>query len=270
MTAGTAVYLIGGVLCLLVSPSPWRRAWQLPRKYLLGCGFLFAFYTATIYLAVGSCRDRQQVLEIALVNYLWPTLTILFSIPLLKHRASLWLWPGTILALAGVFLVMTQGAEVSWHSIATHLQTNPFAYGLALAAAVSWGLYSNLTRLWSEPNSNGAVDIFMVVTGVILLGMRLLTTEPTLWSTRAAGEAAGLAAVTTIAYFLWDIAMRRGNLALVAACSYFTPLLSTIVSCLYLKVPPGGRLWTGCLLLVAGSIISWLSLSNRPDGAEPA
>jgi drug/metabolite transporter (DMT)-like permease len=96
------------------------------------------------------------------------------------------------------------------------------------------------------------------------LALRLLTTEPTGWSLRAVGEASGLAAVTTLAYFLWDVSMRKGNLLLVVACSYFTPLLSTVVSCFYLGVSPGPKLWIGCLLLISGSFITWRSVSDQP------
>jgi hypothetical protein len=39
---------------------------------------------------------------------------------------------------------------------------------------------------------------------------------------------------------LWDVAMRKGNLLLVAAMSYFTPLFSTMLSCANLKVSPDG------------------------------
>jgi drug/metabolite transporter (DMT)-like permease len=62
--------------------------------------------------------------------------------------------------------------------------------------------------------------------------------------------------------------MREGNLLFVAACSYFTPLLSTFVSCLYLQVTPGWRLWIGCLAIVGGSLLTWLSLSDRPTKKE--
>jgi drug/metabolite transporter (DMT)-like permease len=182
----------------------------------------------------------------------------------LKKRASRWLVPGTALALTGVFLVMTQGGSVSWNSLTKHLQTNPVAYALALAAAISWALYSNLTRRWSGPETDGAVELFIPATGLVLLALRLLTTEPTHWSLRAVGEASGLAVVTTLAYFLWDVAMRKGNLLLVVACSYFTPMLSTLVSCLYLRVSPSPKLWIGCLLLVSGSLMTWRSVSNRP------
>jgi drug/metabolite transporter (DMT)-like permease len=274
ITAGSAVYLIGGCFCLA------RLAWsrkritellKLSRLYLFGCGTLFIFYTSAIYLAVGLAKDREQLLEIALVNYLWPALTVLFSLPLLKKRASLWLVPGTALALTGVFLVMTQGAHVPWMSFAEHLQSNPVAYALALAAAISWALYSNLTRRWSGPEGGGAVELFLLATGLVLLALRLLTTEPTGWSLRAVGEASALAAVTTLAYFLWDVSMRNGNLLLVVACSYFTPLLSTVVSCFYLGVSPSPKLWIGCLLMVSGSLITWRSVTDRPvPSQEPS
>jgi drug/metabolite transporter (DMT)-like permease len=267
LTAGAAAYLVGGLLCLLrvrFSARPFRQLLQLPRLYVLGCGSLFVIYTAAIYQAVGLAKNREQVLEVALLNYLWPALTILFSLPLLKKRANLWLVPGTVLALAGIALVMTQGASVSWASFQEHMQSNPAAYALALAAAVSWALYSNLARRWSGPEDGGAVELFMPATGLVLLVLRLLTTEPTGWSLRAVGEASGLAAITTLAYVLWDVAMRKGNLLLVVACSYFTPLLSTLVSCAYLRVSPSPKLWVGCLVLVLGSLVTWLSVSERP------
>jgi drug/metabolite transporter (DMT)-like permease len=265
LTAGAAAYLIGGSFCMLrlaSSQKRFRQIVKLPRLYLLGCGSLFVFYTAALYVAVGLAKDREQLLEIALMNYLWPALTILFSLPLLKKRASLWLIPGTALALTGVFLVTTQGARFSWMSWRGAVQNNPAAYALALAAAITWALYSNLTRRWSGPQSDGAVELFVPATGIVLLALRLMATEPTAWSLRVMAEASGLAVVTSLAYILWDLAMRKGNLLLVVACSYFTPLLSTGVSCLYLKVSPDPKLWIGCALLISGSLVTWRSVSD--------
>jgi drug/metabolite transporter (DMT)-like permease len=273
LTTAATVYLLGGSFCLLRLwwlKTPVGHSLKLPRPYLFGCGALFIVYTAIIYLAVGLAKNREQVLEIALVNYLWPALTILLSVPLLKQRASLWLLPGTALALTGIFLVMTQGAHVSWASFWGHLQSNPLAYILALVAAVLWALYSNLTRRWSPPGSGGAVELFIIATGLVLLAIRLLTTEPTGWSLPAVGEVSGLAAVTALAYILWDAAMRKGNLLLVAACSYFTPLLSTLVGCAYLRVSPSPKLWVGCGLLVAGSLLSWVSVTDRARPSKAA
>ena len=267
LSAGAAAYLIGGCAYLIRQRCSGKAASGSPahsRLYLFGCGSLFVLYTAAIYLAVGLAADRGQLLEIAMVNYLWPALTILLSLPLLGKQGSIWLVPGSALALLGVFLVMTQDATVSWASLVVHLRQNPAAYLLALAAAISWALYSNLTRRWSTPGTAGAVEFFLIASGVVLLGMRLLVSEPTRWGMRSVAEVLGLAAATALSYVLWDMAMRRGNLLVLVAASYFTPLFSTGLSCAYLNVSPGPKLWLGCFLLIGGCFLTCLSVSDPP------
>jgi drug/metabolite transporter (DMT)-like permease len=231
---------------------------------LIGCGALFVLYMLALFVAVGMAADRYQVLEIGLLNYLWPALTILFSLLLLHKKGTFILVPGTLLALSGVFLVLTQGHPVSPASIIDNLSRNPTAYALGFMAALSWGLYSNLTRRWGgPPEAGGAVELFILVTGMVFLLFFWLTGEVRVWTWRAGLEVTFMGLATALAYILWDLAMRRGDLVFVAACSYFTPLLSTLLSCLYLQVTAGVSLWLGCLLIVAGSLLSWLSVSDR-------
>ncbi|RAM02888.1 hypothetical protein DO021_05655 [Desulfobacter hydrogenophilus] len=71
-----------------------------------------------------------------------------------------------------------------------------------------------------------------------------------------------LAFITLMAYSLWDNAMRKGNTIFLVASSYMTPLLSTIVSCIYLSVAPTPSLWLGCGLLIFGSLLSWFSVKS--------
>jgi len=271
LTAGACVYLIGGLFCLPAFVRPrnvvWRVARQSPR-YVFGCGAMFVLYTVLLYLAIGTAEDRRQVLEIGLINYLWPTATVLLSLVLLNKRANLLLAPGTALALAGEFLVITQDTAVSWPSFWGHLQADPGPCVLAFVGAVAWAFYSTLTRRWLPAGSAGAVSLFVPAAGLGLLVLSLLQGESPTWSMHVVEEAVVLAALTVAAYALWDRAMRRGNLLLVAACSYFTPLLSTLVSCVYLGVEPGGRLWLGCVVLVAGSLLTWQSICDSADGGE--
>lgn len=267
LTAAALVYGVSGVLaagrCLLAA-GVWERAWGLPRKYLFGCGGLFILYMLLFYLAVGTAGSRQQVLEVGLLNYLWPTLTILFSLVLLGRRATWLLFPGTGLALAGIILVLTQGAEVSWQSFVHNVAGNPVAYGMGAAAGVSWALYSALTRRWADGERGGGVELFLPAAGLILIGLSLLGGGRPIWSVRAIVEAGLLGVITYVAYGLWDAAMRTGNVILVAAGSYLTPLLSTLISSVYLGVAPTASLWVGCGLLVAGSLLSWLSIAEPP------
>ena len=76
-------------------------------------------------------------------------------------------------------------------------------------------------------------------------------------------EAAFLGLTVVVAYTCWEAAMRRGDVVLVTACSYLTPLLAAFVSCVYLHAAPGAALWIGCLCVVAGALLSWRSVEDR-------
>jgi len=270
-TSVAAVFLTGALT--LGARARWARIPLLDlrgcsRRYLLGCGTLFVFYMFALFQSLALATDRTEVLELGMVNYLWPGLTLLLSVPLAGARANGLLIPGTVVALTGEFLVLTHRGVFAWATATRHVIVNPVAYGLALAAAVSWALYSALTRRWSTRAGNGAVFPFMAATALVMLCWRMVDPEPGSWTARSVAEVLFLGAATAIAYACWDLAMRRGNIALTAAGSYFTPLLSTLVSCVYLDIAPGSRLWVGAIVLVAGSLLSWRGVSPRRAGTN--
>ena len=266
-----AIYLVGGaaaVIFLLARPAAFRAMLRLPWRYLLGSGSLFVAYIVLLYWAVGHAAGGEQTVEIGLVNYLWPSLTILFSIPVLGRRAQPTLWPGMGIALAGVCLAVIDPARFSLPGLWKNLASNPVPYLCALAAAVVWGLYSNVSRLWAGAarHEGGAVPLFIAASGVALLVMRLSVAEPpATWSIGVIGEIIYMGLVPgLLAYLLWDRAVRRGHLIALASLSYFLPLLSTIISCALLGVPMRATLWVACGLLIAGA---WLcSRSVKEQG----
>ncbi|MBU0756048.1 MAG: aromatic amino acid DMT transporter YddG [Planctomycetes bacterium] len=269
LTAAAGVYSVSGVVSLvsfLRSSRKRRRILQLPANYLVGCGILFVGYTVMLFLAIGWVAGRKQVLEVGLINYLWPPLTLLMSLWILGRRANWVLFPGTLMALAGVFLVVTQEESVSWQSFSENIASNPAAYSMALIAAILWALYSNLTRRWVGGREQGAMILFLPVTAMVFIVVCCFVDEPREWSDDSPLEALYLGVATYIGYALWDHAMRKGNVVMVAAASYLTPFFSTIVCCLYLDVVPGPKLWVGCGILILGSILSWLSVSNDLPG----
>lgn len=272
LTAACAVYLFGGgisIAYLLVRGKWSTTAVSLPRRYLFGCGSLFIIYMISFYSALGAAVSRQQVLEVGLVNYLWPTLSLLFSVPLLNKRPSMILLPGVLLASAGVFLVATQNTSVSWTGFSNNLLLNPKAYSLALLGAISFGLYSNLSRRWAEGENSNAVTGFMVATGLVLLGMLWIFPENSVWTLRSILEIAFMGVATALSYAFWDVAMRKGNIVLVISCSYLTPLLSTLVVCFYLDVVAGWQLWFGCAFIISGAVLANKSLTLKsPKSAE--
>jgi drug/metabolite transporter (DMT)-like permease len=102
-----------------------------------------------------------------------------------------------------------------------------------------------------------------LASGLVLLLVRLFWPEPGIWNVRALIEAAGMALIVTVSYECWDTAMRRGNMALVTTCSYLIPLLSTLVSCVYLGVLPGVALWIGCLCIIGGTFLTFFPISDE-------
>ena len=279
VTAACCIYLIGGgigVACLLFVKGKLVGMFRLPALYLFGCGGLFVVYMVSLYLAIGLAANRAQVIEVGIVNYLWPPLMLVLSVPLLKKKARLTLPLGVVAAFAGVVLATAHGGRETWQMFRENLSANVLPYVLAFVAAVSWALYSNLSRRWAGEARSGAVPLFLLATGVVLAVMRLGFDEQPRWTPRCVMELGYMAVLPTLAaYVFWDIAMRKGNLILVASFSYLTPLFSTFISSLYLRVGHVGlRLWLACALIIAGAVICKLSViepsgrANHEAGAE--
>jgi drug/metabolite transporter (DMT)-like permease len=265
LTASSYIFLLAGAIScayLMTSRRRLQAILRTPLKYLFGCGTLFIIYITCIYLAVGTATSRLQVLEVGLLNYLWPSLTLVLAVPVLARKAHYTLIPGCLLGFGGILLASVQSGE-SWEAFIGNFGANWFPFVLAFVAALCWALYSNLTHRWAREAETGAVPLFLLVSGLVLAVLRLLVTERTEWTAQSGVELAYMAVFPTIiAYVFWDNAMRRGNMILVTSLSYLTPLLSIIISSVYLGVEAGVYLWVGCLLVIAGSLTCKMSVEE--------
>lgn len=262
-TAAALIYILAGLSGLLIEmlrPGGVRKLLRAPRAYLLVCGGLFVLYMTALYLAVGLAATRIQVIAVGLINYLWPALSLVFSIPLLRRRAGPLLPVGIILALAGTWLATT--SDVQPGELLTG-QTSLLPYGLALVAAIAWALYSNLSRRLGEGSDSGGVPLFLFASGLLLGVIRLFVTENSQWSHAAVLELVYMALFPgMLAYVLWDIAVRKGEIVLVASLSYLTPLLSTLVFALLFNIRPGAVIWLAAGLVIAGALVCRQSISD--------
>jgi drug/metabolite transporter (DMT)-like permease len=257
-TAAATMLLLGGALGCVHAGLIERRLgaiFRLARAYLVGCGLLFVAYMVCLYLAIGLSASRQQAIEIGIINYLWPGLTLLFSVPITRTRVRWTFVPGVVLALLGAVLAPLRLDEYSFAALGHNLLAHPLPYVLALGAALSWALYSVLSRRWGAAGA-GAVPIFTLAAGIVLAAVRLGVPERATWTGWAMGLVLFMAVCPIlVAYSLWDRAMRRGNMTLVAALSNFAPLLSTAISAIWLRVALGWSLWLACGLVVAGAAL---------------
>ena len=270
-TAGALVFGLAGILGFAAHAVTGRlrgTLGALSPAFILRCGALFAFYELCLYLALGLSRNRAQVVEVALVHYLWPMLTLTFTVLAFRIRTKPAFWAGAVLAMAGVALAMTQDDRLSWQAFQANVAANAAPYGIALVAAAAWALYSVSSRGWSGEGHGRAVVVWMLLTGVVLGAARLFFPEATHWSRRAALELGYMVVSSNLAYGFWERALRRGNVVLVVSASYMTPLFSTIVSSLYLRVGGGLRLWLGCALVVLGAALCNVMVEGNERVAE--
>jgi drug/metabolite transporter (DMT)-like permease len=218
-----------------------------PRVWLLGVGGLFgyhALYFAALQLAPPA--------EANLVNYLWPLLIVLLSAPLAGERLG---WPhllGALLGFAGVVL-LAFGRGLSF--------TGAYALGyvLALGCAFTWSLYSVLSRRFGETPTD-AIAAFCAASAVLSLGCHLVF-ERTVWPASTTAWLAVLAlglGPAGAAFYLWDHAVKRGDIRALGALSYATPILSTALLIVCGLAEP-----TGTLLIAAGLVTIGAVLASR-------
>lgn len=267
LTAAAAIYTIAGLIGIAAAGlragglrQMVMQVRALPPAYLVGCGALFVVYITTFYLAIGSAETREQVLVIGLINYLWPAFSLVFSIPILGKRARWHLPLGIITAVGGTAWATFSG-ETSLANLEPHTNLSP--YLLALAAALSWGLYSNFSRRWAAGHDGGGVPFFLLASGMLLALLRPFFIETTQWDGQAILELVYMAVFPAmLAYVLWDEAVRKGEIILIASLSYLTPLLSTGISALVFGVQPGTSVWAGAALVIAGAVLCKTAVSE--------
>ncbi|TAJ28138.1 MAG: DMT family transporter [Reyranella sp.] len=222
------------------------------RVWLLGVAGLFgyhALYFASLQLAPPA--------EANLVNYLWPLLIVLLSAPLAGERLG---WPhlaGAALGFAGVAL-LAFGRGV--HFEGGHV----LGYLLALGCAITWSLYSVLSRRFGETPTD-AIAAFCAASAILSLACHLAfeqTTWPTTTTSWFAVLALGLGPAGSAFYF-WDHAVKRGDIRALGALSYATPILSTAILIVCGLAQPTGVLLVAALLVTVGAVLASRDLWKR-------
>jgi drug/metabolite transporter (DMT)-like permease len=161
--------------------------------------------------------------EAGLIAYLWPLLIVLLSglLPGEKLRSGHLLGAG--LGFAGAALLISGGGG------GFQAQYLP-GYAIALLCALTWSGYSVLSRkLGDTPTSS--VAVFCIATAALSWPLHFAL-EDTVWPTGTVGWLAtiglGLGPVG-LAFYVWDIGVKRGDIQLLGTSSYAAPLLSTVI-----------------------------------------
>lgn len=241
-----AVGALVGPLTWIGRPDAIRALWQPPLVWIVGVGGLFGYH-ALYFLALRLAPPA----EAGLLNYLWPLLIVLFSSLLPGERLAPHHIIGALLGLVGTGLLFAGDSRSGY--------ATGQVYGLiaAFVAAFVWATYSVMSRkLKSVPTD--AVAGFCFVTALLAAAAHGIF-EITIWPDSPAQWLAIIAlgvGPVGIAFYAWDIGMKRGDIRVLGAVSYATPLLSTAFLILAGFAKPSASIAIAAVLIAGGGLIA--------------
>lgn len=256
-------FALGGAIGLVWTSATGRMAalrridW---RVYAFGIAGLFgyhALYFTALRLAPAA--------EAGLIAYLWPLLIVVFSGLLPGERLRPGHLIGALAGLSGAALIIGGGAG---GLSADHLP----GYLAALGCALTWSGYSVLSRrLGAVPTE--AVAVFCLGSAALSLPLHLAL-EQTAWPEGALGWGSMLAlglGPVGLAFYVWDIGVKRGDIQLLGVASYAAPLLSTLVLVATGVAAASWSLGLAALLITGGAVIAArASLRRTTAGKDTA
>lgn len=217
------------------------------RVYVIGTAGLFGYH----FLYFSALRMAPAA-EAGLIAYLWPLLIVLFSGLLPGESLRPGHIVGALIAFAGVALIVTAGG-------AGFDAASLPGYALAFLCALTWAGYSVVSRSFGAVPT-ATVTVFCLATAALSV-VAHVTLETTIWPVGLDGwlavAALGLGPVG-LAFFLWDVGVKRGDIQLLGVASYAAPLLSTLA-----LIIGGEAAFTPTLALAAALIAGGAVLAAR-------
>ncbi|WP_150721985.1 aromatic amino acid DMT transporter YddG [Pandoraea capi] len=251
-----AIYTVASLFLVMTVGFP--KLGTSPRRYLLWGSVLFVSYELCLSLSIGYANTARQAIEVGMVNYLWPTFTLVSAIVFNKQRANWLVVPGFVLSMLGICWVLGGDQGLDLPGMALNVADNPLSYGLAFVGAIIWAAYCTVTARIAD-GKNGVTPFFMLVAVALWLkyfagggGAMTLDLHAGIYLVLAA-------AAMGFGYAAWNVGILRGNVTILVGASYFIPVLSAALAALLLHTPLSAPFWWGACMVCGGSILCWLA-----------
>ncbi len=233
---------------------PWRL-WAIPLLCFVVYGLVWPWALVS--------ASPKQVFGVSLINYLWPVLTVVFSV---------WWVPGvrlTMRTVAALLLAMAGLVCANLGNLRALLADSGgngggtmrylLPYALAFAAAITWGMYSAFLvrwRAWARHYVTSPMG-FLLIALIAAIVMSLTKTVPRHLSPQGAVLTLLYGAGPLAAgYLLWELALPRARVHTLSLIAAATPVLSTLLLCVFLQSAPGPELVVAALLVSGGVLLS--------------
>jgi drug/metabolite transporter (DMT)-like permease len=234
----------------------------ISKKYLIFSTLLFVIYELCFSYAIALAQTAQQAIEVSLVNYLWPGLTVAMLILFKEIKFNVFVIVGLAISLSGIILIQTGQSALTWSNILSNILENPISYILALVGATLWSLYCVITKKYSD--GHNPISFFFVAISIVLWTKYLWSNGLSLNVISEVGlTTIGLLGIVSVVmalgYAAWNIGIIKGNITILVTLSYFSPVISTLISMFILQTNLPTEFWYGVILVTSGSLVCWIS-----------
>ncbi|MDD3860521.1 MAG: DMT family transporter [Bacteroidales bacterium] len=202
----------------------WVLIKQQKTRDIFRSAFMGLLNPFLYYLILFQAYDLLLAQEALTLNYLWPVVLVLLSIPILKQRIGFLSIMAIFVSFAGSFVIATGG------NILDFKFTNTYGVILAVSSTIIWAIFWLLNV---KDKRNETVKLFMnFVFGFAFVAIYGLITKSI-----KLPEINGIIGVTYvgifemgITFFLWMSALSLSETtAKVSNLIYFAPFLSLII-----------------------------------------
>lgn len=176
------------------------------------------------YMVLLAAYDLLRAQEAGTLNYIWPLVLVLLSIPFLKQRISGWSVMAILISFTGLLIISTRG-DIPGLSF-----SSPLGVSLAVGSAVFWALYWILNM--KDPREDVS-KLFLNFSfgGVYILAIYLFRGEFAVpsWQGVAGSVYLGIFEMG-LTFILWLKALNySSNTAKVSNLIYLSPFISLII-----------------------------------------
>lgn len=254
------IYTLASVLLVLtvgiINPK------KIPIKYLIIGSILFVSYEICLAFSIGYAANSRQAIEVGMINYLWPTFTLIASIIFTQQKATWLVFPGFLLSMFGVTWVLGDESGLNLMVMIGNIQANPLSYVLAFVGAIIWAAYCVMTAKYAK-GKNGITLFFILVAITLWIQYYLMGAEPLNFTMKSSVYLLLAASVIGFGYAAWNVGILHGNVMVLATSSYFIPVFSAFFAAIILNATLSINFWFGVLMICIGSLFCFIATKGK-------
>lgn len=225
---------------------------------------LFVIYPIFLNLAIGTAT-REQMPMVILINYLWPTLTIIFTVFFLKLsiKKPLFIF-GSVSVIFGIALE-TVGINYTSFASADHILINYQPYFFSFINAVGWAAYITYYRVKGELTGGlSAMPFLLIGTSFSLLLLSYYIPQQVSGDVNEAlPYLIYLSFTPAISQVCWDYATQKGNITYLSLMADGIPWMSLAVTSILLSVSISFEAWIAAAFIVIGAVLTRFAIIDK-------